>query len=141
VAESDFSVAELARGLDRASDDIKREVGQLVEQAAQNTQARVQAVYPVGPTGNLRKLVRVSNPRGFSSTAGGSVIPAKVVRATAPHVHIWQEGTRDRFDATRANARRGRSPRHGDVMASTAIRERADMLRKAQAVLDRKREL
>jgi hypothetical protein len=138
---ADFSVAALARALDSASDAIKQDVGLLVERAAAQTRNRVQSAYPIGPTGSLHRRVSVGYPRGFSASPGGSVIPARIVRATAPHVHIWQEGTRDRFDATRANARRGRSPRHGDIMAAVAIDERGRMLARAQHLLERNREL
>ena len=141
MAGVDFSVAELARALERASDDIKREVGALVVQAAHTHQRLVQQAYPVGPTGNLRGRVIVTSPRGYSTTGSGVPIPTKVVKATAPHVHIWQEGTKPRFDPTRGNARRGVSPRHGRIFERLAVETRTDMLRSAQDVLDRNREL
>jgi hypothetical protein len=138
---ADFSVAELAQALEHASDAIKVEVGKLVEQAAFATRDKVQLAYPVGPTGRLRRDVRIGQPRSFLTSSTGVNSPARTVRASAPHVHIWQEGTVQRFDATRANANRGRSPWHGRVFEAIAARERADMLRSAQALLDRDREL
>lgn len=141
MAVADFSVDDLGRALDRASDDMKRAVGALVERAAQTTKTRVQAAYPVGPTGTLRRRVSVGQPRGFATTGSGTVIPALIVRASAPHVHIWQEGTVERFDSTRANARRGRSPRHGRVMEAIAAQTRQEMLNDAQALVTRDREL
>ena len=134
---ADFSVSDLARAMDHASDEIKREVAGLVDAAAYRTQSRVQAAYPVGPTGTLRSRVIVTQPRRFQ----GGPVPPRQVRATAPHVHIWQEGTRDRFDATRGNAYRGRSPRHGRVFEAIAAQERREMLQRAEDLLRKDREL
>lgn len=138
---ADFSVEPLLVGLDKASDEVKLQVGRLIDGAAIATRDRVQQVYPVGPTGTLKARVTVGQPRSFGTTSSGTVIPVRVVRATAPHVHIWQEGTVERFDPTRANARRGRSPRHGRVFEAVAAQERKRMLDEAQSLLDRHREL
>jgi hypothetical protein len=141
VATSEFSVADLATAMDKATDDIKREVGQLIERAAIATRDRVQQRYPVGPTGTLKRRVTLGTPRNFVTTETGVALPARTVLATAPHVHIWQEGTVERFDATRANARRGRSPRHGRVFQAVAADERGQMLKQAEDLLIRNREL
>ncbi len=141
MAGTDFSVADLVKAMETASDDIKREVGGLVDLAAQGMVNRLQQRYPAGPTGNLRAMVFNTQPRAFATTSTGQTIPARRVRATAPHIHIWQEGTGQRFDATRKNANRGRMPAGGKVFEATAAEVRANMLRRAQELLNRNREL
>lgn len=136
-----FSLGDLAKAFDKSSDDIKREVVELINRSALEMKTRVQASYPIGPTGNLHHDVFVTQPRYFSITAGGVPIPSKKVRATSKHVHIWQEGTAERFDSTRANARRGRSPAHGRVFERTAAQVRREMIADAQRVVDRQRSL
>jgi len=141
MAQTDFSTAELAKAMDAATDDVKRDVGVLIDRAANMMVGILQQRFPVGPTGNLRRMVRSTSPRAFATTSTGQSIAARVVKASAPHVHIWQEGTRDRFDATRANARRGRMPAGGKVFEKAAVDARSEMLRSAQALLDRNRNL
>ena len=141
MATTEFSVADLVKAMDSASDEIKEQVVGLIDTAAVVFQHRVQQAYEIGPTGNLRDRVVITRPRVQTFTASGVKVPAKQVRATAPHVHIYQEGTVERFDATRANARRGRSPAHGRIFERTAVDVRRDMLEKAQRVLDKNREL
>ena len=131
---SDFSVADLQRSMERATDDIKREMGGLIDTAAQSMLNRVQQRYPAGPTGNLRAMVRVQ-----SSTPTLGTIPGKKVRATAPHLHMWQEGTRQR--TAYGDANRGRMPAGGRVFETAAAETRANMLRRAQDMLNRDREL
>lgn len=138
---ADFSVAELVQAMDRASDEVKRDVSRLIDSAAETMVSRLQRTYPQGPTGNLRGRIFVTQPRQFSTTSTGTPVPVKRVRATAPHIHIWQEGTRERFDPTRANARRGKMPRGGRVFEAVAADERGRMLRAMQDVLDRHREI
>jgi len=132
----DFSVADLQRSMERATDDIKREMTGLLESAAHSMLNRVQQRFQAGPTGNLRAMVRIT-----TKSAAIGTIPAQKVRATAPHVHIWQEGTGERFDATRSNARRGRMPAGGRVFETAAAETRANMLRRAQDMLNRNLEL
>lgn len=141
MATSDFSAASIARLLDRGSDDLKREAVQVIETSAVTMRDRVQQRFAVGRTGVLRGRVFVSSPRGYTTTGQGVVIPTRVVRATAPHVHIYQEGTRERFDATRKNARRGKSPRHGRIFERTAIEVRTAMVNRLQQLADQPREI
>lgn len=141
MATTEFSAAALERALDNASAEIKREVASLVDRYATLAKSRVQAVYPIGPTGQLHNRVTVSYPRGTATSATGTIIPARVVRASAPHVHIWQEGTVERFDATRGNARRGRSPAHGKKFEAIAADTRTEMLHAAFTLINQQREL
>jgi hypothetical protein len=69
------------------------------------------------------------------------------VDVTAPanadvYVAIWQDGTKQRYDATHRNANRGRMPAFAPgFFERTAVQTRAAMLQKAQAVLDRPRSI
>ena len=141
MAQTDFSTAELAKAMDTATDDVKREVSVLIDRAAHMMVGILQQRFPVGPTGNLRRQVRVTSPRAYATTSTGQALQARLVKASAPHVHIWQEGTRERFDATRANARRGKMPKGGRVFEKSAVDSRAEMLRAAQSLLDRNRNI
>jgi len=141
MATEGFDLEAFARSLQRCSDDIKREVGALVPVTSNRAKERVQAAYPVGPTGNLRRMVRVGQPVRFRTNGAGDLIPVLQVKAFAPHVWMWQEGTVERFDSTRKNARRGRSPRHGKVFEAISAQERAVMMNQAQAILDRPRKI
>lgn len=140
MASTEFSVADLVKALDGATEQIQQEVSHLITGAANVMVTRVQAAYPVGKTGNLRRRVMVTQPKTFSAGVSFRLQP-KVVKAYAPHVHIWQEGTKERFDATRGNARRGKSPAHGRVFEAIAAKTREGMLQACQDLLDRKREL
>ena len=137
----DFSAEAISAALRTASAEVQDKIGALALVAAHRAKDRVQAAYPIGPTGNLHERVFVSQPRTFTTTATGQPVPVWLVRATSPHVFIWQEGTRERFDATRKNARRGRSPAHGRIFEAVAAQEREQMLRQAQSILDRKTEI
>ena len=137
MAQIEFNAEAIGAALRQASAQVQQEVGALIQPTALRVKTRVQGAFPIGPTGNLHDRVSVSQPRLFMTTATGQNIPIWQVRATSPHVFIWEEGTRDRFDATRKGARRGRSPRHGKVFEAISAQEREQMLRQAQAILDR----
>jgi hypothetical protein len=134
--EQVFSVAALAAALDTVTAEIKREVGQLVIGAANVAHSRIKSAFPVGPTGNLRRMVTVTQPDHNSSG-----MPVMRVRATAPHVWIWENGTRQRRDNTRGNANRGASPAHGKVFEAISAQARSRMLMAAQELVMRRREL
>lgn len=137
----EFSVEAISLALRNASAELQDRIGALAIVAANQAKDKVQRAYPIGPTGNLHDRVFVSQPRTFSTTATGQPVPVWQVRATSPHVFIWQEGTRERFDATRKGARRGRSPAHGRIFEAIAAQTRQNMLMQAQAILDRNTEI
>lgn len=132
---ADFSTADLQRALEKSADDFKRYVSGLIEAAPNALFARLQAEYPIGLTGTLRRRISITSGPSRDS------IPNKRVRATAPHIHMWQEGTVERFDATRRNARRGRMPVGGRVFERNAGDVRRQMLQKAEQELNRTHEL
>jgi hypothetical protein len=141
MAQIEFNAEAIGAALRQASAQVQQEVGALIQPTALRVKTRVQGAFPIGPTGNLHDRVSVSQPRLFMTTATGQNIPTWQVKATSPHVFIWEEGTKERFDATRKGARRGRSPRHGKVFEAISAQERQQMLRQAQAILDRPAEI
>lgn len=141
MATIEFSVRQLADAMDRATDEVKEDVARLIGSAAETTVQRLQRGYPQGPTGNLRKMVRVTSPRSFSTTSNGVALPAMQVKAFAPHVHIWQRGTKVRRNYSRGDANRGRMPVGGPLFEAIASVVRRLMLRDAEALISRQREL
>jgi hypothetical protein len=122
------------RDMLRASDDIKREVGALIPIAAETMATTLEARYPVGKTGRLRGGVRIRN---FYSN--DPLLPVKKVIGP-PLAYIWQDGTVERYNYSRANARRGRSPAHDPGMFQRlAVQTRTAMLTHAQTIVDRDR--
>jgi hypothetical protein len=130
MAETEFSTRALIQGLDKASAEIKARVLDRMDRAATSMVSILHAKYPKGKTGNLRKGVtkRRASTFGF------------VVRSTAPHVHFIEQGTRERRDPTRKNARRGRVTPN-PIFVPQAVRERKSFLSDSQAILDQPREL
>lgn len=141
----DFSVAELSKALERSADDFKRHVSVLIDAAPHALVARLQSAYPVGPAKSVggRTVPGGTLRRRISITSGPSKgdVPSKRVRATAPHIHMWQEGTVQRQDSTRRNANRGRMPVGGPVFERNAGQVRREMLQRAEQELTRTHEL
>lgn len=134
-----FSVDPLIQGWRRASEDIRREIGQRAVAAADRAATRIPPAYPK-KSGRLRGSVRVTTPRGWTTSAG-AIVPARVVRAghpTAPHVHLVEQGSAVRQFGGR---NRGRMPKMGPIFVPIVVAEREAFLRDAQAILDRNREV
>lgn len=136
-----FDTAAFARALERTSDAIKREVGALIAPAAQTMADRLVRRYPLGRKSHPGRLHMRDDVRVGSRQSREPLLPAR--RVTGPRLAtIWQDGTGQRFDATRKNANRGRMPpQDPGFFQRTAIQVRADMLSTAQAILDRPREI
>jgi hypothetical protein len=130
MAETEFSTRALRDALSRVSETLKTRVHERMDRAATSLVSVLHAKYPQGKTGNLRKGVtkRKASTFGF------------VVRSTAKHVHFIEDGTKERFDNTRKNARRGRV-KPTKIFVPAAVRERKSFLSDAQALLDRNQEL
>jgi hypothetical protein len=127
---------QLVRDMERASSDVKREVGALIPVAAESMATALVARYPTGKTGNLEGGVRIRTRHGQDP-----LLPIRQVIGP-PLAYIWQDGTVERHAYTRKNARRGRSPAHDPGMFQRlAVQTRANMLTQAQAILDRPREI
>jgi hypothetical protein len=127
---TEFTARAFREALAKATAEIKAVVGARGDRAATNLVSALQALYP-NKTGRMRRGVV---KRKVSSGIGS------FVRSNAPHVHFIEGGTRERFDSTRGNARRGRvTARH--IFIPAAVRERKSFLSDAQAFLDQPREL
>jgi hypothetical protein len=128
---TEFTARAFREALSRATAEIKAVVGVRADRAASNLTSALQALYPQGKTGRLRRgVVKRKASNGIGS----------FVRSNAPHVHFLEGGTKERFDSTRGNARRGRVTAR-PIFVPAAVRERKSFLSDVQAFLDRPREL
>ena len=87
----------------------------------------MRAAYPEGPRGNLKQRLKVTLREGNEFGAGG------MVKNTAPHAFIFEQGTQARYVTTRPlgraknfGYRRGAMP-PGRVFIPIAIRRRREM--------------
>lgn len=125
MALVEIDMRPILEGLQRATADIKADAAQIIALTAQRLRSDLQRTYRRGPTGHLQSWITVRlAPRQGSDP----ILRTWQVRAFAPHVHIYERGTRERFDATRHNARRGRSPAHGEILARLASQHRREMV-------------
>ena len=91
---------------------------QLADQAAMRAVEEVKAAYPQGPTGNLKKGVRIVRVKGD----GHRVL--SVAKSTAPHAHLYEYGTR----------RQPARPVMGEVAARVRRDFYADLIRMVERV-------
>jgi NADPH-dependent ferric siderophore reductase len=138
---SEFSLAALARALETVSADLKREVGLLIPAAADAMVARLESRYPLGKHHDPRVPHMRDDIRTRRLNTQDPLIPAR--RVIGPRLaYIWQDGTKDRVDATRRNARRGRMPAADPkFFERTAEQTRTQMLQQAEGIVHRPREL
>jgi hypothetical protein len=101
---------------------LKAEAAQIVLEAAESCKREVQAAYPTGPTGNLKRGVTMN----VDSNSRFGV--AARVKSNAKHVHIFENGTQQRH--TNSGANRGRMPRapESERMIPIVIRARRRMV-------------
>lgn len=93
---------ELRAELRQLPETLKAEAAQIVLDAAESCKREVQAAYPTGPTGNLKRGVTMTTDA--NNRAGVSAR----VKSNAKHVHIFEKGTQLRH--TNSGANRGRMP-------------------------------
>lgn len=125
MASEIFSTADVIAGYRRAVAEDQRRILRLMESAAEQHLTAVRRSYPLGPTGHLRTRITLDRRNAFSWR----------VLATAPHLGLYERGTRPR--RTRAGASRGVSPAHGAVFIPLAIRYRAQAGSAVRALLER----
>lgn len=96
-------------GLQQFKEDLRNMPSHLTELAstivvahASDAEQRTRNAYPHGPTGNLKKGVRMTVN---SSDRGGTIA---TVKSTAFHAHLFEKGTAVRH--TKNGANRGRMP-------------------------------
>jgi hypothetical protein len=127
---------ELRAALRNLPGDLAEEAAVIVEAQAAEAERSIEAGYPEGPTGNLRRgVVRESNRSKFGVAA--------IVRSRAPHAHLFEAGTKPRRTAKGAN--RGAMPPAAEAQrfVPKAIRARArmfsalkDLVRRAGLVVE-----
>lgn len=116
-------LAEFRHELKNLPDELVGEASKIVLDAAQHARQAIEAAYPEGPTGNLKRGVRMDVQ---AVSRGGS---AARVRSTARHAHLFEGGYR------------GKAPRRtvpeSQQMIPIAIRARrqmyVDLIRMVQA--------
>jgi len=80
-------LAELREALKSLPADLAREAGGIVTTTAHAAAAQIEAAYPTGPTGNLKRGVSVE----MRSDSAASV--SAIVRNRARHAYIFERGT------------------------------------------------
>jgi hypothetical protein len=118
---------ELKEQLRNLPTELTAEAGHIVEGAANAAAADVKAAYPVR-TGNLRDHVFVSHRDKGRFSAGA------VVKNTAKHAWIFENGTQARHNSIGAN--RGSMP-PGNVFIPAMIKRRRVMYQQLKTVLER----
>lgn len=121
---------EFKEALRKLPEHLANEAGEIVVASAEGAARTIQANYPQGPTGNLKRGVTVSRERSRVSTA------AKVT-SRAPHAHLFEFGTRRRMTNNHAN--RGVMPEApaSQAFIPAVIRARARMTDALIALLER----
>jgi hypothetical protein len=112
---------EFRNALRKLPEHLAEEAAGIVEAAADGAARTIQANYPAGPTGNLKRGVRVSRDRSPAATKA-------VVSSRAPHAFIFEKGTTQR--RTDRGFNRGRMPSAPESRAfiPVAIKARASMI-------------
>lgn len=82
--------------------DLAQEAGAIVIAHAEFAKQEIQASYPEGPTGNLKRGVTIEKQQA------GPFAAVAIVRSRAPHATIYEKGTAQRRTAGGAN--RGSMP-------------------------------
>lgn len=106
MAAQEFSAAAVIDAYRRAVAADQARILSYMQRGAEQHLAAVQRAYPQGPTGNLRGRVRLDHRNEFSWR----------VIATAPHVGLWERGTRQR--QARGGSARGRGSRSSGKLAN-----------------------
>lgn len=95
---------EFKTALHQLPDELKDEGAVIVERAANDAAREIEAGYPIGPTGNLKRGVTVT--RDPSQSRLGVRV---TVRSRAKHAHLFERGTKG-LRRTHSGANRGRMP-------------------------------
>ena len=110
-----FELDGFIKQMSAVSDDIKRDVGALVQPAAERMLATIDARYPIGANHRNRKtidgrVIEVPHMKedGYIRTlpSQNALLPQR--RVVGPRLaYIWQNGTIQRHNYTRKGANRG----------------------------------
>jgi hypothetical protein len=118
---------ELQAALKAAPAALRRALVPDVNRLAASLAREVEGAYPMGPTGNLKKGVRVTHV----ADEGTGLLVARVA-TTARHSRIYENGTVPR--KTHRGAKRGRME-PANIFVPAAIRHRADLYALAERAL------
>ena len=144
----EFDLDGFVRQMAATSDAIKREVGDLVQPAAERMLSTIEARYPIGAHHRDQRtidgrVVRIPHMKedGYIRTLPSQDAMLPVRKVVGPRLaYIWQNGTAPRHRYSRKGAYCGRGPAHApDFFERTAVDTRAAMMAQAQAILDRDR--
>lgn len=103
--------------------ELRAEADEIVTATAHEAAAEIVAAYPTGPTGNLKKGVKVRQANGGA-----------VVISAAPHAHLYEFGTQARQDDLGRN--RGSMPPKPTVIP-IAQRKRRGMYERLKAMVEK----
>ena len=112
-------IAELKDALGRLPTELKGQATQIVLDSAYAAQAEIVAAYPQGPTGKLKKGVKVRVQEI------GPYSVAAQVRSSAPHGWLYEHGTQPR--KTKKGWNRGTMPAPPAVFIPAMVRYRRAM--------------
>lgn len=120
---------DLRTALQHLPEDLASQAGQIVSDAAFSTAGAVEANYPQGRSGNLKRGVK-------SSVSSSRLAASATVTSAAPHAMIFERGTKLR--RTKDGANRGAMPAAPDVarFIPRAIRARRQMTDNLIALLE-----
>jgi len=128
-----FGIQELKIALTNLPTELKGQASKLVLDTAYAAAAEIQAAYPIGPTGNLKKGVKVR------VLEFGPHAVAAQVRSTAPHAWWNEHGDQLHERTTKQRGSRGRMfskkgiPR--PIFVPTMIRYRRAMYLKLAEII------
>ncbi|MGE0460901.1 MAG: HK97 gp10 family phage protein [Vicinamibacterales bacterium] len=132
ATEGFTGMADLIADLGRMGEDVQREAAGVVRSTAELMQAEVVRDYDEAD-GDLRRGVVVEPGRGVSA----DLALRWKVRSKAPHAHLYEFGTVQRFTAG-TGANRGTMPA-APTFVPAAVRARARMVDRLTALLRRQR--
>lgn len=122
---------ELKQQLRNLPTHLAEEAAGIVVAHAQTAAGNIRAAYPEGPTGNLKRGVKVDQVEVGGRTNAGA---RARVRSTARHAFIYENGTQARH--TDEGWNRGAMP-PGNVFIPAVVRERRAMVNDLIAMVQR----
>lgn len=141
TSEGFTGMAALIRDLERMDDDVRTEAAGVVQATAQLMKADVERAYAKDAGDLQRGLVVEEMTRGqYARVDGTRALHGTLrwkVRSKAPHAHLYEYGTVQRFTAS-TGANRGTMPAK-PTFVPAAVRARQRMQRELEGVVQRQR--
>jgi hypothetical protein len=124
-----FGLGDMRDALKRLPAALQAEARAEIVRTTALAATELRAVYPIGPTGNLRKGVKTKLKDTKGETTG-------TVLSTAPHAHLWEYGTVNR--KTEKGWNRGRSPSNiTRGLVAIRLRRQRQLALALRAILER----